>query len=192
LVASRSPAASKPARAALSSCTTWAFRPPRAFVDGAGEKSYAVVDLVCRDRAVAEDHAGEDLGVRVRRTDATRAFIGLQARRGRRAELLNVITDELGGPYDGVLVMCVLIHVGFDQTDAVLRKIAGSLRRGGGFLVSIREGDGETHGDYHTVYWRTADLTARLQSAGLRVDWDAHHVDSDGDAWLTYLTTRIR
>lgn len=134
----------------------------------------------------------EDLGVRVRRTDATRAFVGMQAQRGKRAELLNVITDELGGPYDGILAMCVLIHVGFDQTDAVLRKIAGSLRPGGGFLVSMREGDGETHGNYHTVYWRTADFTARLLSAGFRVDWEEHDVDSDGDAWLTYLATRIR
>ena len=134
----------------------------------------------------------EEAGVRVRRTDATRAFIALQAERGKRAELVNVIRDELGGPYDGVLAMCVLIHVGFDQTDAVLGKIAASLRPGAGFLVSIREGDGETHGDYHTVYWRTADFTARLRAAGLRVDWDAHHVDSDGDAWLTYLATRIR
>jgi 2-polyprenyl-3-methyl-5-hydroxy-6-metoxy-1,4-benzoquinol methylase len=132
----------------------------------------------------------EQLGVRVRRTDATRAFIALQARRGKHAELLNVITDELGGPYDGVLAMCVLIHVGFDQTDAVLGKIAAALRPGGGFLVSMREGDGETHGKYHTVYWRTADFTARLKSAGLRVDWEAHSIDSDGDAWLTYLATK--
>lgn len=132
----------------------------------------------------------EVLGLRVRRTDATRAFLRLQAERGKHAELLNVITDELGGPYDGVLAMCVLIHVGFDHIDAVLRKIAGSLRPGGGFLVSMREGDGETHGAYHTVYWRTADFTARLQSAGFRVDWETHSIDSDGDAWLTYLATK--
>jgi 2-polyprenyl-3-methyl-5-hydroxy-6-metoxy-1,4-benzoquinol methylase len=129
----------------------------------------------------------ETLGVRVRRTDATRAFLDLQSQRGKRGDRLNVITDELGGPYDGVLAMCVLIHVGFDQTDAVLGKIADSLRPGGGFLVSVREGDGETHGDYHTVYWRDADFTARLAAAGLRVVWHSHHIDSDGDAWLTYL-----
>jgi len=82
----------------------------------------------------------EDLGVRVRRTDATRAFVGLQARRGKRAVLLNVVTDELCGPYDGVLAMCVLIHVGFDQTDAVLRKIAESLRTLGAVRFDLKYG----------------------------------------------------
>lgn len=133
----------------------------------------------------------ESLGVRVRRTDATRAFLDLQARRGRTGELLDVITDDLGGPYDGVLALCVLIHVPFEWTDAVLAKIAHALRPGGAFLVSLREGDGETFGAYHTVYWRDAGFGPRLRAAGLHVEWQDQSVDSDGDSWLTYLARRV-
>lgn len=52
----------------------------------------------------------ETQGVSVRRTDATRRFLELQAARGKEGELLNVITDDLGGPYDAVVALCVLIR----------------------------------------------------------------------------------
>jgi hypothetical protein len=46
------------------------------------------------------------------------------AERGKKADLLNVMTDEFGGgPYDGVLAMGVLIHVDREQVDPALRKI---------------------------------------------------------------------
>ncbi|HVK26347.1 MAG TPA: class I SAM-dependent methyltransferase [Actinokineospora sp.] len=134
----------------------------------------------------------ETLGVEVRRTDATQAFLDIQARRGKHGDLVNVITDELGGPYDGVLAECVLIHVGHAQIDAVLGKIAAALRPGGAFLVSVRDGDGETDGDYLMAYWRRPDFAARLAAAGFEITWDDHHIDCDGDAWLTFLTRRTR
>ena len=108
----------------------------------------------------------EGLGVQVRRTDATKRFLELQAARGKHGEFLDLITDDLGGPYDAVLALCVLIHVPREQTDQVLAKIAGSLRPGGAFLVSMRIGDGETSGEYHTVYWRRDDFAARLETPG--------------------------
>lgn len=132
----------------------------------------------------------ETLGVRVVRTDATRAFLELQAARGKHARLLNVITDTLGGPYDGVLAFCVLIHVGKDQVDQVLAKILASLRPGGAFLVSLRDGEGETLGDYHTVYWRREEFVARLEATGFAVEWDELSTDCDGDDWLTFLARR--
>ena len=132
----------------------------------------------------------ETLGVRVRRTDATRRFLELQAARGKQGELLNIVTDELGGPYDAVLGLCVLIHVPRDQIDDVLSKIAASLRPGGAFLVSMRDGDGETGGIYHTVYWRRDAFAACLERAGLTLLWDDFGNDSDGDPWNTFLTVK--
>jgi SAM-dependent methyltransferase len=129
----------------------------------------------------------ETLGVQVRRTDATRAFLALQAERGKRGELLDLLTDDLGGPYDGVLAMCVLIHIDRSHLDLVLGKIATALRPAGAFLVSVREGTGESTGDYHTTYWRREDFVARLDRAGLRVVWQNRHLDSDEDPWLTFL-----
>jgi 2-polyprenyl-3-methyl-5-hydroxy-6-metoxy-1,4-benzoquinol methylase len=132
----------------------------------------------------------ETLGVRVVRTDATRAFLTMQAARGKLGRLLNVITDQLGGPYDGVLALCVIIHVGKDQIDQVLAKVFGSLRPGGAFLVSLREGEGETFGAYHTVYWRGDEFAARLENAGFGIEWDDFSTDSDGDDWITFFARR--
>ena len=81
----------------------------------------------------------ESLGAVVRRTDAAQAFLDLMAERGKKADLLNVMTDELGGgPYDGVLAMGVLIHVDREQVAPVLRKIHAALKPGGAFLVAMR------------------------------------------------------
>jgi SAM-dependent methyltransferase len=132
----------------------------------------------------------ETLGVRVRRTDATRRFLELQAARGKQGELLNIITDDLGGPYDAVVGLCVLIHVPRDQIDHVLSKIAASLRPGAPFLVSMRDGDGETGGKYHTVYWRRDAFAARLKKAGLTLLWDEFSIDSDDDPWNTFLAAK--
>ena len=129
----------------------------------------------------------EARGARVRRTDAAVAFIELQARRDRHAEPLDLLIDELGGPHDAVLAMCVLIHVGRARTDPVLRKIAGALRPHGAFLVSVREGAGEQQGACHMTYWRRDEFAARLARAGLRVEWDSRHVDSADETWLTFL-----
>jgi SAM-dependent methyltransferase len=75
----------------------------------------------------------ESLGVKVRRTDATKRFLELQAARGKHGELLDLITDDLGGPYDAVLALCVLIHVPRDQTDQLTpsqdSRVAAARRR---------------------------------------------------------------
>jgi 2-polyprenyl-3-methyl-5-hydroxy-6-metoxy-1,4-benzoquinol methylase len=134
----------------------------------------------------------ESLGAVVRRTDAAQAFLDVQAERGKEAELLNVVTDELGGPYDAVLALCVLIHVDREQIDPVLRKIRRALEPGGAFLVSMRTGEGETSGDYHTVYWTRERFATRLVAAGLEIQWHMQSVDCDNDEWVTFLARRAR
>ena len=132
----------------------------------------------------------ESLGVVVRRTDATQAFVDLMAERGKQADLLNVMTDELGGPYDGVLAMGVLIHVDREQVDPVLRKIHDALKPGGAFLVAMRKGEGETSGEYHTVQWTRERFASRLAAAGLAIAWDTEWVGRDGNEWVTFLARR--
>jgi len=133
----------------------------------------------------------ESLGMFVRRTDATQAFLDLMAERGKKADLLNVMTDELdGGPYDGVLAMGVLIHVDREQVDPVLRKIHAALKPGGAFLVAMRKGEGETSGEYHTVQWTGERFAALLAAVGLSVAWRAEWVGRDGNDWVTFLARR--
>jgi SAM-dependent methyltransferase len=132
----------------------------------------------------------ESLGATVRRTDATQAFLDLQAARGKVGERLNLLTDTLGGPYDAILAVCVLIHIERAHTDRVLRKMRKALRPGGVLLASVWVGSGETRGDYHMTYWSHAAFAARLQVAGLTVEWHSRRVDSDGDRCLTFLAKR--
>ena len=132
----------------------------------------------------------ESFGITVRRTDATRAFRAAQRARGRRVEPLNVLTDALGGPYDAIMAICVLIHIERTEMDRVLGKIKGALRPGGALLVAVWEGTGEKAGDYHMTYWSRAAFAARLATAGLRVEWDSRRVDSDG-VCLTFMARRV-
>ncbi|MER9166353.1 class I SAM-dependent methyltransferase [Mesorhizobium australicum] len=132
----------------------------------------------------------EALGVEVRRTDATRRFLELQAARGKAGELLDVITDELGGPYDAVVALAVLIHVPRDQIDQVLEKIARSLRQGGAFVVSMRDGDGETGGKYHTVDWRRDAFAARIEAAGMELLSHSFRIGRNEQGWNTFLAMR--
>src|SRR5688572_19297277 len=64
----------------------------------------------------------ERRGVHVRRTDASTAFIEIQAARGVTAELLDVLTDNLGGPYAGVIARYVFQHIDRSQLPDVLTR----------------------------------------------------------------------
>lgn len=133
----------------------------------------------------------ESLGAHVRRTDATPAFLDIQAGRGRRAELLDVLADPLGGPYDGVLALCTLMHIERAQTDLVLDKIRHATRPGGAFLVSMREGDGETTGAYQMTYWSHAGFATRLEKAGFGIEASERRISARGDVWMTFLCRRV-
>jgi len=129
----------------------------------------------------------ETLGVTVERTDATHAFLEIQAARGKR---LNVLTDPLDGPYDGVMALCVLIHIGRDEIDRVLRNIFEAIRPGGAFLVSMRDGDHETFGDHHTIYWRRDGFAQRLEAVGFAIEWDEFVTDRSNEDWNAFLARR--
>ena len=118
----------------------------------------------------------EDRGLTVRRTDITPAFVELMRSRGYDAEVLDPLTDELGGPYDGVWASACLLHVAREDLPTVLRNLAGATRPGGALAMSLKEGDGEewsVHGHVREprrfVYWREAPLRAVLTDAGWRV-----------------------
>lgn len=171
------------------------MRPPRSMSSALRR----IVKTIPRGGLVLEVGSGpgrdadfvESLGVTVRRTDATRAFRDAQRARGRHVERLNVLTDPLGGPYDAIMAICVLIHIERTETDRVLSKIRKALRPGGAFLVAVWEGTGERAGDYHMTYWSRAAFAARLAAAGLRVEWNSRRADSDGDVCLTFIARSV-
>jgi SAM-dependent methyltransferase len=133
----------------------------------------------------------ESHGLQVRRTDVADAFVALQRERGKPAERLDVISDDLGGPYDAVMAVAVLQHIDRRLTAGVLAKVAHALRPGGVFLAMIREGEGETwEGEYHTVFWDREEFGTALTAAGL----SAESVERIGPAerpWLTFVARAL-
>jgi len=134
----------------------------------------------------------EERGLAVRRTDGAESFVHFQASRGRQAEQLDVINDPLGGPYDGIVALYVLQHVERGALPAVLEKIARALRDGGAFLLSIREGEGDTveigskGNEYYVALWPRSEIIAALAALGLDLLW-SHSFDGSEGRWLIAL-----
>jgi 2-polyprenyl-3-methyl-5-hydroxy-6-metoxy-1,4-benzoquinol methylase len=135
----------------------------------------------------------EEAGLTVRRTDVTQAFIDFQRERGKQADRLDAINDDFGGPYDAVVALHVLQHVGPDDLAAVLAKVAGALRPGGRFLVSIPLGEGagweigESGSPYYRALRSEAEFVAALDQAGLHVEWSKRPVQHEESGWLCVL-----
>ena len=135
----------------------------------------------------------EEAGMTVRRTDITQAFIESQRARGKEVDRLDVINDDLGGPYDAVVTLHVLQHVEPDDLPAVLAKIAGALRPAGRFLVSIPLGVGagwevgESGKPYYRALWTEAEFTAALERVGLQSEWTDRSVHDEESGWLCVL-----
>ena len=65
----------------------------------------------------------EARGLVVRRTDITPAFVDLMRADGFEADVLDPLVDDLGGPYDGVWVDAVLMHVARDHVPTLFARI---------------------------------------------------------------------
>lgn len=131
----------------------------------------------------------EDRGLTVRRTDATRAFVERLRSRGHEAEVLNVVTDALGGPWDGIYANAVFLHLNPGELAEVLVKAAGAVVPDGilGFTVKAGDGSGWTTTKLdrprHFTYWRAPMLRALIDSS----PWDLlqlEHVAGAKDDWL--------
>jgi 2-polyprenyl-3-methyl-5-hydroxy-6-metoxy-1,4-benzoquinol methylase len=131
----------------------------------------------------------EEAGLKVRRTDLTQAFIDFQRARGKHVE-------DLGGPFDAVVTLHVLQHMEPSDLPAVLAKIAGALRPGGRFLVSIPLGEGagwevgESGAPYYRALWTEVDFIAALGEVGLGPEWTERSVEHEESGWLCVLAAR--
>jgi SAM-dependent methyltransferase len=136
----------------------------------------------------------EAMGLQVRRTDLSEGFIAFQRERGRAVDRLDLITGDLGGPWDGIVALYVVQHVGRELVDGVVGRIAKALRPGGTLLMSFQEGDGErtsvdAEGTYQVVRWRKADMTDCLLRHGLAVEWRSTF-DGREAVWITVIAHR--
>ncbi|WP_206409830.1 methyltransferase domain-containing protein [Lysobacter enzymogenes] len=136
----------------------------------------------------------ETLGVQVRRTDVTAAFLRLQIERGKAAYPLDLLTDAIDTVYDGIVMLYVVQHFEREQLDGVLAKLARALAANGAMLLSHMLGDGEEWegdaGDYRVVRWTAAAFDERLARAGFAVEWESF-IDSERRPWRSVFARRV-
>jgi SAM-dependent methyltransferase len=145
----------------------------------------------------------EAVGLEVRRTDVSAAFVELLHEDGFAADVLDPLTDDLADPahpdepYDAVWASACLLHVARADLPRVLHRLAAATRPGGVLHVSLKEGDGEawsTHGNVaaprHFTYWREQPLREVLDAAGWSVLELSRSDGLRGDRWLDVLATR--
>lgn len=124
----------------------------------------------------------EALGLSVRRTDITPAFVEVLREQGVEADLLDPLTDDLSDPqrpgrrYDAVWAQACLMHVDREDLPTVLNRLAEVTRPAGLIFLSVTEGDGHrlesshTGRRYHRTDWREAELRAVVSNSAWVVD----------------------
>ncbi len=113
----------------------------------------------------------ERRGLRVRRTDATEAFVSELRSRGLDAERLNVLTDDLRGPWDCIYANAVFLHLSPEQLERVLARTAAAVSPGGVLAFTVKEGDGAAWSSHklgrprHFTYWREGPLRELIRAS---------------------------
>jgi SAM-dependent methyltransferase len=134
----------------------------------------------------------ENQGPRVVRTDAAPAFVRQLQAEGHTARLLDIRSDDLGGPYEGMLANAVLLHLDRQEFGAFLIGARHAVVDSGVFAFTLKEGDGEawSHAKLglprHFTYWREPQVRSALAVAG----WSAlsiDHVPGRVEPWLFVL-----
>lgn len=143
----------------------------------------------------------EDLGLVVRRTDITPAFVTLLRGEGHDADLLDPLVDDLSsreGNYDAVWANASLLHVDRADLATVLTRLADVTRPGGLLRISLKEGDGDgwsTHGSIsqprHFTYWRSETLRAAVEGTGWTgLDIRSGIAGKRSESWLELAAVR--
>jgi SAM-dependent methyltransferase len=131
----------------------------------------------------------ESRGVRVTRTDATPAFVEMLHAAGHDARLLDVRTDDFGGPYEAVLADAMLLHLTREQFEEVLSRARRAVVDGGVLAFTVKEGDGTAWSNVklglprHLTYWREPAVRNVLTRTGWTVT-SLNHVAGRTEPWL--------
>jgi SAM-dependent methyltransferase len=136
----------------------------------------------------------ESRGLSVRRTDISEGFVAVQAKRGKRVEQLDLVEDDLGGLYDGLVALYVMQHIARPLVDEVMARMAAALVPDGLLLFSYQLSDGERvdaepTGDFHIVMWRREAMDAILVRHGFETVWSRTEDGRDA-CWVTLVATR--
>jgi SAM-dependent methyltransferase len=138
----------------------------------------------------------EQHGLTVARSDATPAFVEMMRAAGNEASLIDVRSDDLGGPWDAVLAHAVLLHLDREQFTDALERIHRATVPGGVMGITLKEGDGDAWSEAKLglprffTYWREEPLRRALAQAGWSVV-ALDHVAGRLEPWL-FVIARTR
>lgn len=131
----------------------------------------------------------ESRGLDVRRSDATPAFVDALRRAGHEVDRLNVISDDLGGPWDAIFANAVFLHLERLDFVRVLEKTFDATCGEGLLVFTLKEGDGsewvtkKLNGPRHFTYWSEPELAVVIDDSKWTLR-SIRHVDGDVDQWL--------
>lgn len=175
------------------------FRPPPPdylgflddFVDWAGP------DAEVLEIGSGTGHDADQLearGLRVWRSDAAPAFVRALRARGLEAMTINVLSDDLDGPWDGIYANAVLLHLSPTELATALSRMAAAVAPGGALAFTLKEGDGSAWDSRlgparHFTYWRQEPLLELIAAS----PWDLvslQRASGPRDRWLRCLCGR--
>jgi SAM-dependent methyltransferase len=135
-------------------------------------------------------------GLSVQPSDAAASFVTQMRVDGLRPLTLNVLFDEVGGPWDAIVALAMLLHLTRDELSTVLEKLHAGIRPGGLLAFSVKEGDGAGWSEHklglprYFTYWRAEPLRRLLNSSGWEVTSLECH-SGQRDDWLYVVAVRL-
>jgi predicted TPR repeat methyltransferase len=139
----------------------------------------------------------ESVGVDVHRTDGAKSFIDRLHANGFQAKLLDITTDEFGGPFDVVFANAVLLHLTTPQFDLALARAGRAVTSNGVLAFTVKEGDGDAWSlaklaqPRYFNYWREPELRSRLVAAGWQPT-SVENVQGRLEEWLHVICRRAQ
>jgi hypothetical protein len=130
------------------------------------------------------------------RTDAATSFVRRLRTAGHEADVVNVLIDDLGGPYDGVFANAVFLHLHREDVPGVLVRLHGAVRPGGAlaFTLKVGAGDGWSREKLGLprffAYWTVAELRAAVEAS----PWQLVDVSEEAGtptSWMQALCRRV-
>lgn len=136
----------------------------------------------------------ESAGLRVQRSDVTPAFVDRLRALGHSVRQLDLLTGELGGPWDGIWANAVLLHLSEQELYQACSRMFEATRPGAILGFTVKEGDGENFDNvrigaprfFH--YWRAEPLRELVSRCG----WSVLEVRARAgvEDWLLVLARR--
>jgi SAM-dependent methyltransferase len=136
-----------------------------------------------------------DRGLVVQPSDGAVAFVERMLEAQLSPIRLDVLSDDLGGPWDAVVAFAVLLHLTPEELGTVLDRVREAVRPDGLLAFSVKEGDGSAWSDHRLgsprffTFWRPEPLAQVLEDHG----WTVQALErraGDRDDWILVTARR--